>query len=177
MIGPTPIGIPEQEGTSSIVVTNLGLNIESIDYGTGNHGLQVAQAEIIQGIQGIGQTIVKILLRGDARQQDIQNRGLFGKLANPVQLHHLEENSGNHGDASLSVRKDFSPRVSGHMFIHDIDDAAFVEIMGQNRRESKGFGVDVVDGYLGHGYDLRKIWRSWYNTHKEKSSLIYNDYR
>ena len=141
-------------------MADVGVNIEGLDHGAGNHRLQVAQAEIVQGIQGVCQTVIEIVMRCDTGQKGIEHRGLPGKLADPVQLHRLEQDAGNHGDTGLPMGEDFTPGIGWHMLINDIHNAAFIEIVRQNRSKSDRFCVDVVDDIFGHRCDFRKIWKS-----------------
>ena len=107
-----------------------------------------------------GQTVVKIIMRCDTRQKDIEHRGLPGKLAYPVQLHRLEQDTGDHGDTGLPMGEDFASGIGWHMRIDDIHNAGFFKIVRQNGSKSDRFGIDLVDDRFGHRCGFRKIWKS-----------------
>ena len=56
--------------------------------------------------------------------------------------------------------EDFTPGIGWHMLINDIHNAAFIEIVRQNRSKSDRFGMDLVDDGFGNKCGFRKVWKS-----------------
>jgi hypothetical protein len=66
-------------------------------------GKEIGCLVFLQGIKGIGQAVVKVLMGLNIGQQYLQHGGFSGKAANPVKLHDLEQDACNHGNAGFAM--------------------------------------------------------------------------
>ncbi len=145
------VTVAVDRGRGGVVVAGVRNDVELADHVLSDEGLKVAQSILEQGIEGIGKSIVEILLWLYVGKDDIQDSGLGRKLNEPVELHDLEEDTGNHGNRSLAMGEGLSSCVQGHVFINDLGDAAPFIIGAQDGCKPYTFSFNTMDhGLFGH---------------------------
>jgi hypothetical protein len=129
-------------------VTGIRDDVEFADHVLSDEDLQVAQPIVEQGVESIGKSIVEILFWPYVGKDDIQDGGLGRKLNEPVELHDLEEDTGNHGNRGLAMGERLSSCVQGHVFIDDLGDAAPFIVGAQDGCKPNAFGFHTLDHRL-----------------------------
>ena len=127
-------------------MTGMGLDLKNVDHMLCDRKFQFADPMPPYRIQRVGQAVIEILLGFDSGKDDIKHRALTGEPADPVQLHDLEQDGGDHGNGRLSVCEPLSPGVRGHVLIDDIRYRAFFEVMSQDRSKADALRGNVFDG-------------------------------
>ena len=67
------VALPVNRNRRGIVVTKRALDIKFMDHLLREQCFQIADAAVVDRIQGICQSVIKVLFRGNTRQDNIQN--------------------------------------------------------------------------------------------------------
>jgi hypothetical protein len=131
-------------------VADVVFDAKFVDHLSGEEHFQIADAVIIEGIQGVCQAIIEILMGSDMWQDHIQHSGISGEAAKPIKLKDLKKNARNHGDASLAVGEDLPSGVKKNMFVNDLPNTTPVEIASQYGCEADALCLDGFQDNVWH---------------------------